>query len=420
MYIFIQCSPSEIEERQRTMDVSVFESTKETCSSPPSHRIIDPLKAVTKYRRNAQRNTSQSLNSCRSLSDLVGTVYFLLGNDVLLNLQYSFSTRYSFIFDRFKAIRQDIVSYQLSQSHELCNIYEEMCRFYIVCHFRLSNSSPAHGYDSRLNFENLQSTLSSLLIIYESNTHHEHGNKVEMYCCQAILLVLSNQYGCNNQALNILDRIKQCENSSIDDKTGSSLLNFTQKALFSLRTNNWVSFYSCLSICKQNFLLCQMLLCEFISNFRFHTYEILKKAYPKTEQVSLHDISFMLGFDTCNDTERYCKEVLGLSVKQVEVNVTSAAVGSRTETVKYVSIRKSAVEVRSENQSVMELPRQPVQFNEWHTEAVKIFNLYLNLNAPSETSMEANESPSISACNEIIEKQLFDLVFVTRVTHGNT
>ena len=124
------CSSAEASERQSYLEVSKFEATDETFSLPARSRVVNPRRAVKKYRRSAAGGGVLTIDGeegggGRSVEALGKTVTYLLKKVLCKHISCSASSAFSatkrvgkvsevvgFLADRFRAVAVDIVTNQ--------------------------------------------------------------------------------------------------------------------------------------------------------------------------------------------------------------------------------------------------------------------------------------------------------------------
>eukprot|EP00977_Amphora_coffeiformis_P011883 scaffold2914_cov178-Amphora_coffeaeformis.AAC.2 len=166
---YTMCSRKEVNFRQKSAEISVFEATLETADRPPSDRQLDPTKAVKKYRRSAAGGISKDQQyPPRSLEALHRTIHYL--TDLLIHWQTtlqptptsSFLDLVHFVEDRLRAVQVDLVVSQYASKEMQYN----MVKFHILTVYVLSDTSK---YERRHGRQALHTALSS----YWNQSTHE-------------------------------------------------------------------------------------------------------------------------------------------------------------------------------------------------------------------------------------------------------
>ncbi|KAK9122598.1 hypothetical protein Sjap_012200 [Stephania japonica] len=193
----------ETKEDRFTADDSSMNSSSST-SSP----IVGTCSEMCPVRERAQRErlrdlsvferlngnpgrTSPSLapSDVRPLQVLQGTLTYLL-NLFNNSSEYPFEVVHDFIFDRTRAIRQDLSMQNVVDDQAVC-MHEEMVKFHIISHYRLSRciDNPHASSLRHLNMEQLLKSLTSLYDLYEANQKSSSvtKNKAEFYSFYVLL-----------------------------------------------------------------------------------------------------------------------------------------------------------------------------------------------------------------------------------------
>ncbi len=88
---------------------------------------------------------------------------------------------YEFLFDRFRAVRQDLII-QRCEEIEAVQILETILRFYILADYKLCQSK---DYDEFMNYQHLSEVLFTIITSGKSEN-------LGLYCLIYILLNLDN------------------------------------------------------------------------------------------------------------------------------------------------------------------------------------------------------------------------------------
>ncbi|OVA13830.1 SAC3/GANP/Nin1/mts3/eIF-3 p25 [Macleaya cordata] len=116
----------------------------------------------------------------RPLQVLEDTLTYLL--NLLDSSEHPFEVLHDFIFDRTRAIRQDL-SMQNIVNDRAIHMYEEMVKFHITSHYKLSRCSSNANISSlhHLNMEQLTKSLLSLYELYNANRKSNSSNANEAH-----------------------------------------------------------------------------------------------------------------------------------------------------------------------------------------------------------------------------------------------
>ncbi|KAJ0977998.1 hypothetical protein J5N97_013472 [Dioscorea zingiberensis] len=152
------CPEKERAQRERLRDLSVFERL----NGNPGR--TSPNLAVKKFCRTMSTIHVQA-SDIRPPSVLQNTLKYLL--DLLESSSHPFDVVHDFIFDRTRSIRQDLSMQQIINDQTI-HMYEEMVKFHIVSHCKLSRYSGKSDESSLyyLNTEQLMKCLLSLFDMY--------------------------------------------------------------------------------------------------------------------------------------------------------------------------------------------------------------------------------------------------------------
>ncbi|GAB5031845.1 vesicle-associated membrane protein 7b [Nannochloropsis oceanica] len=176
------CSPREREERQAQQDISPFEATDATRALRRHSRILDPQRAVKRYRRAAD-GRAETAADVRSLVWLERTVTHLWqvvrgvlaeasgheeekGEGIQVEKNVScYVELYDFVSDRFMAVRKDMILQGLS-GLEARRIYQRIIRFHIFFDYVLTQQVPP-TFDQHTGLGSLRSALATLFGFYK-------------------------------------------------------------------------------------------------------------------------------------------------------------------------------------------------------------------------------------------------------------
>ncbi|KQK21676.1 SAC3 family protein C [Brachypodium distachyon] len=177
------CPEAERTQRERLRDLAVFERV----GSDP--RRTSASLAVKKFCRTISSTSVQS-SDIRPLPVLRETMDYLL--HLLNSSEYPFEIVHDFIFDRTRSVRQDL-SMQNLVNEQAVHIYEDVIKFHILSHQKLSRSCQDSDASSMcyLNTEQLMKCLVSLFEMYHTiNKSNYHSNKEAEYYSFYVLLHL--------------------------------------------------------------------------------------------------------------------------------------------------------------------------------------------------------------------------------------
>ena len=153
------CPLNEIKEREQYNELSIFECV------PNQPNKADINKCVKKYRR-SDAGKEYDPNLVRPIKVLVQTMNFLC-IDCLNSKQYSLSEKYTFLADRFRAIRVDFFVQNIKNIIAITQ-FEKMVRFHALCQYIMKDKD-IEQYDPVRNTESMTQTLLSLRLFYNDN-----------------------------------------------------------------------------------------------------------------------------------------------------------------------------------------------------------------------------------------------------------
>ncbi|XP_057175520.1 SAC3 domain-containing protein 1 [Triplophysa rosa] len=129
----------------------------------------DVLCAVKEYSRPAAGKDSTRPSDLRPSSALLKTVCYLVDDIAASKTFQPWTEVYSFVFDRLRSVRQDMIIQRLS-GPECVTMLEKSVRFLLYASYRLCGQ-PLQYFDPRINDTHLQETLSWLLECYREGKH---------------------------------------------------------------------------------------------------------------------------------------------------------------------------------------------------------------------------------------------------------
>ncbi|KAM4574163.1 SAC3 domain-containing protein 1 [Fundulus diaphanus] len=126
----------------------------------------DPLRAVKEYSRPAAGKDAAKPSDLRPPDVLLRTVCYLIDEIVGSPSPHPWTEVYSFVFDRLRSVKQDMIIQRLS-GKDCVAILERTVRFHIYASYRLCGE-PLRIYDPRINDTHLQEYLSWLFDCYKT------------------------------------------------------------------------------------------------------------------------------------------------------------------------------------------------------------------------------------------------------------
>jgi SAC3 domain-containing protein 1 len=161
------CSPAERNARQRQKRLHVFEMSSNT---HPNH----PVKEFSRSAAGKQVCSSE----LRPAGVLLTTMEYLL-NEIVDRKDQPWIVVYHFVFDRIRAIRQDMVIQRIGDGSAV-QILEKAARFHIFAGFNLCDTS-MESFDARINDNHIQECLKRLLVLYVNYPCSQNRAEFECY-----------------------------------------------------------------------------------------------------------------------------------------------------------------------------------------------------------------------------------------------
>jgi len=179
---FLMCCEEEALERQRHDDIHPLESTIDTAMLPSSKRVFDSGMVVRKFIRSGAGADLHS-KPHRTVDQLQVTVDYLIRvvwkadgcSDLMRHIrEFTIATRYGFVMDRLQAVRQEIVSRNIT-SEGITHLLEKCVLYYVVSLYECtifcstgasqnqSTPSSVAWFDRHLHESAISSSISTLL-----------------------------------------------------------------------------------------------------------------------------------------------------------------------------------------------------------------------------------------------------------------
>ncbi|XP_062871667.1 SAC3 domain-containing protein 1 [Trichomycterus rosablanca] len=225
------CPISELKHREAQRRLHRFEMV----SGTERDRVprADPSRAVKEYSRPAAGKDSTRACDLRSPGVLLKTVCYLVDEIVASTTLQPWTEVYSFVFDRLRSVRQDMIIQRVS-GQECVAILERTVRFLIYASYRLC-SEPLRLFDPRINDTHLQECLSWLLECYREG---QHQNQAEFQAL-SLLYNLGSSHTLQ-RALELPERVRLSPpvqlalavNRAYSERNPVRLLRLTQKLNF--------------------------------------------------------------------------------------------------------------------------------------------------------------------------------------------
>lgn len=221
------CPLKEREQRERLRDLAVFERLNNN-PSKTSREL-----AVKKFCRTFTGVKLLS-DDVRPLRILWSTLQYLL--NLLNETEFPFDVVHNFLFDRTRAIRQELGMQRIANSQAI-NMYEEIVRFHILSEHELNQrGSGRHVSDSHLNLQQLSKALLGLFDLYRLNHNEKLANEAEF---RAYYILLNLDSSKNHQADSLSVWFRQCPAVLLK----SWELKFARAVLRCYRAGNYRGFF---------------------------------------------------------------------------------------------------------------------------------------------------------------------------------
>lgn len=154
--------------REKEDMLHVLELPPGTSFKPPP--TSDPSLTVKSYIRSAAGQQTPLPKDVRPLEVLLKTVKHLLASSQVQRPDESWCVIYDFVWDRLRAVRQDMVIQGLKCSRCI-KIYERIVRFHCYAGYRLCDE-PICRFDSQINSSQLLACLKQVLVLYDDLDYH--------------------------------------------------------------------------------------------------------------------------------------------------------------------------------------------------------------------------------------------------------
>ncbi|CAL9696296.1 unnamed protein product [Knipowitschia caucasica] len=127
----------------------------------------DPRRTVKEYSRPAAGKDSTNPRELRPPDVLLKTVHYLI-DQIATSPKLEWTEVYGFVFDRLRAVKQDMIIQRLSGS-DCVTVLEQAVRFHVLATYRLCRE-PLRLFDPKINDMHLQEFLSWLLDCYVTDS----------------------------------------------------------------------------------------------------------------------------------------------------------------------------------------------------------------------------------------------------------
>jgi SAC3 domain-containing protein 1 len=124
-------------------------------------------------------------------------------DEIVDRTDHPWTVIYHFVFDRIRAIRQDMVIQRIGDENAV-DILEKAVRFHVFAHHKLCNTS-LEFYDPYINDSHIQECLKRLLVLYDSHMSSQNRAEFEAY----YLLHNLGSHEAIERVLRLPDSLKQ-------------------------------------------------------------------------------------------------------------------------------------------------------------------------------------------------------------------
>ncbi len=256
----------------------------------------DRSRMVKEYSRPAAGKAEATPASLRPGPVLLRTVQYLLRTVASLP-DTSWSKKYEFIFDRLRAVRQDLVVQRIEGFYTV-RILEMAVRFYIYSSYVLCEEKSGE-FDSHINDVHTQECLKRLLVLYNETDSDKCRENLTEFLSLYLVLNLGN-----SEALRCgLSWKSRLESSEIFSRC------------LSLSLAAWLE--NNVRVFKLARTLPPIHLCAFhrhISKLQSHSFGVMSSGYnSKNLKFNVEDLVKLLWFNSEDECVAFC-ELHGLSV----------------------------------------------------------------------------------------------------------
>lgn len=309
------CPPREIASREKQRRLHFFETIAFTCPKSTSSSQQDKLKAdsravIKEFSRSAA-GKSIDPSDLRPASVLLRTMNYLIREIASKDSFHPWQMIYWFVFDRIRAIRQDLVVQRII-GNPVVEIFEKACRFHILSGYRLCES-PLDEFDPKINNDHTTECLKRLLCFYEAewpSAYESTRTEFEAY----YLLHNLGSFEALNRAVTLPEGIKN-----------SFLFRLVLDIAFTFMLKNFVRFFRLVK--KLPYLACCTVHKHF-NHVRINALASINTAYfSRNACLPVRLLVEVLNFNDMQEACDFCSqfglEVTNTSVKLMKGNLNS-------------------------------------------------------------------------------------------------
>ena len=310
------CPPSEIASRERQRRLHFFETIAFTSNSPNSCSQQDKFTAdsravVKEFSRSAAGKAIEA-TELRPARVLVRTMNYLVEEIASKDGVYPWHLIYWFVFDRTRAIRQDLVVQRIT-GRPVVEIFEKTCRFHILSGYKLCES-PIDVFDPKINNDHTSECLKRLLCFYDAqqaSVYKDTRAEFEAY----YLLHNLGSFEALSRAMTLPVEIKR-----------SCLLQLAFEINLTAMRKNFVRFFRLVK--KLPYLACCAVHKHF-NQVRFNALATVNAAYcSRNASLPLSLLVEMMCFNDIQEAKVFCahfgREVSDTAVKLVKGDLTNS------------------------------------------------------------------------------------------------
>ena len=166
------CPPREIVSREKQRRLHFFETVAFTSNLANSNsfsqrdKLTADTRAVVKEFSRSAAGKAIDVSELRPAHVLLRTMKYLIEEIAIKDGAHPWQMIYWFIFDRTRAIRQDLVIQRIT-GKPVVEIFEKTCRFHILSGYKLCES-PIEVFDPKINNDHTSECLKRLLCFYDA------------------------------------------------------------------------------------------------------------------------------------------------------------------------------------------------------------------------------------------------------------
>lgn len=312
------CPPREIASREKQRRLHFFETIAFTSNSSNSNscsqqdKVTADSRAVVKEFSRSAAGKAIEASELRPAHVLVRTMNYLVEEIASKDSIYPWQLIYWFVFDRTRAIRQDLVVQRIT-GRPVVEIFEKTCRFHILSGYKLCES-PIDVFDPKINNDHTSECLKRLLCFYDAETPSVYkGTRAEFEAYY--LLHNLGSFEALSRVMTLPEEIKK-----------NCLLQLAVEINLTAMHKNFVRFFRLVK--KLPYLAC----CAVHKHFdqvRFNALATIKAAYcSRNASLPLSLLVGMLSFNDNQEAKVFCAhfglEVLDTAVKLVKGDLNNS------------------------------------------------------------------------------------------------